>query len=54
MDRRAWQAMVHRVTKSYIQLKRLSTHTCTPISVVGMALVPFSQGDDEDERSRMW
>ena len=24
-DRRAWQALVHRVTKSQIQLKQLST-----------------------------
>ena len=27
MDRRAWQAMVHRVTKSQTRLKQLSTHT---------------------------
>ena len=27
MDRGAWRAMVHRVTKSLIQLKQLSTHT---------------------------
>ena len=27
MDRGAWQATVHRVTKSWTQLKRLSTHT---------------------------
>ena len=26
MDRGAWRAMVHRVTKSLIQLKQLSTH----------------------------
>ena len=26
MDRETWQAMVHRVTKSQTQLKRLSTH----------------------------
>ena len=44
MDRGAWQATVHRVTKSWIQLKWLSTHTCTPISVVGMALVPSHRG----------
>ena len=31
MDRRAWQAMVHRIAKSQTQLKRLSTqHICTP------------------------
>ena len=29
MDREgAWQATVHRVTKSWTRLKRLSTHTC--------------------------
>ena len=27
MDRGAWQAMVHRVTKSWTRLKRLHTHT---------------------------
>ena len=27
MDRGAWQATVHRVTKSWTQLKQLSTHT---------------------------
>ena len=27
MDRRAWRATVHRVAKSWTQLKRLSTHT---------------------------
>ena len=26
MDREAWQAMVHRVTKSRTQLKQLGTH----------------------------
>ena len=29
MDREAWQAMVHRVAKSRIWLKRLSMHACT-------------------------
>ena len=28
MDRGAWQATVHRVSKSWIQLKRLSMHAC--------------------------
>ena len=28
MDRGAWWATVHRVAKSQIQLKQLSTHTC--------------------------
>ena len=27
MDRRAWQAIVHRVTQIWTQLKQLSTHT---------------------------
>ena len=26
MDRRAWQAMVHRITRSWTRLKQLSTH----------------------------
>jgi len=29
MDRGAWQATVHRVSKSWTQLKRLSKHTGT-------------------------
>ena len=36
MDRGVWWAIVHRVSKGRIQLKRLSTHACTqtaPISV---------------------
>ena len=28
MDRGAWWATVHRITKSWTQLQRLSTHTC--------------------------
>ena len=28
MDRGAWQAIVHRVTTSWAQLKQLSTHAC--------------------------
>ena len=28
MDKDAWWATVHRVTKSWTQLKQLSTHTC--------------------------
>ena len=31
MDRRAWQATVHRIPKSQTQLKRLSTHVCSPV-----------------------
>ena len=36
MDRGAWQAIVHRVTKSQTQLKQLSMHTrrieCYPVA----------------------
>ena len=28
MDRGAWRATVHRVSRSMTQLKQLSTHTC--------------------------
>ena len=31
MARGAWWATVHRVTKSQIQLKRLSMHECRPV-----------------------
>ena len=31
MDRRAWQATVHRVAQSWTQLKRLNTHTVNSI-----------------------
>ena len=31
MDRGAWWATVHRVTKSWTRLKRLSMHACTHI-----------------------
>ena len=30
MDRGAWQATAHRVTKSWTKLKRLSLHTRSP------------------------
>ena len=30
MDREAWWATVHRLTKSQTRLKRLGTHTHTP------------------------
>ena len=29
MDRGAWRATVHRVTKSQTRLKQLNTHTCS-------------------------
>ena len=31
MDRGAWWATVHRVTKSQTELKQISMHTCTHI-----------------------
>ena len=37
MDRGAWQATVHVVTKSWTQLKRLSMHKINLISLVGNA-----------------
>ena len=33
IDRGAWQAMVHRIAKSWTQLKLLSMHTCTIILI---------------------
>ena len=37
MDRGTWRATVHGVTKSWTQLKRLSTHACTE-AVTGLPL----------------
>ena len=34
LDRRAWGAVVHRVTNSWTRLKWLSTHTCSIEKVV--------------------
>ena len=34
MDRRAWQAIVYRVTQSWTPLKQLSTQVCTVVIVV--------------------
>ena len=31
MDRGAWRATVHRFTKSWTELKQLSTHMCIPV-----------------------
>ena len=51
MDRGAWWATVHRVTKSWTRLKLLSMHACTD-SVIGIAggpgrtLVPPAQALD--------
>ena len=33
MDRGAWRATVHKVTKSWTQLKQLSTHAPTPWAI---------------------
>ena len=38
MDRGAWQATVHRVTKSQTQPKRLSMHVCMGIGYRGVLL----------------
>ena len=49
MDRGAWQATVHRVAQSQIQLKRLNTHTQSPSIILYLRpkisiyrLFPFS------------
>ena len=39
MDRGAWWAMVHRVTKSWTQLKRLSIHARTIVYFYQLLLV---------------
>ena len=50
MDRGAWQALVHRVAKSWTQLKQLSTHAhkqpgTTRTAMVKMRLFPFSDSE---------
>ena len=57
-DRGAWQATVHRVAKSWTQLKRLSTHAYVHKSFPGGSVVknqPENAGDmgliPESERS---
>ena len=40
MDRRAWRATVHRVAKSWAQLKRLSMHVASNIK--GIKTVIFN------------
>ena len=42
MDRRAWWAIVHRVTKSRTRLKPLSVHTRA--SFILLFIHPFTQG----------
>ena len=41
MDRGAWQVTVHRVAKSQIQLKRLSTHARTCFKDYKVSLVLY-------------
>ena len=40
MDREAWPATVHGVTKNRTRLKRLSTHTCDPGKTLKVDTVP--------------
>ena len=44
MDRGAWQAIVHRATKSQKRLKQLSMHTC---SIIGYWPLSFLWGLNE-------
>ena len=46
MDRGAWQAIVHRVAESQIQLKRLSTHTCITLVTKENLLYNTENGGD--------
>ena len=39
MDREAWQATVHRVEKSWTQLKQLSTHACGYIYIYSIVYI---------------
>ena len=39
MDRGAWWAMVHRATKSWTQLKRLSMHACTMLLTLFIRMI---------------
>ena len=41
MDRGAWRATVHRLTKSWTRLKRLNTHTCM-VKARGEKMAPDS------------
>ena len=43
MDRGAWQATVHGVTKNQTRLKLLSTHTCTSLFIDAFSFQFFSQ-----------
>ena len=57
VDRGAWQAMAHRVTKSWRWLKRLSAHTCcfsllNRKSLVWMFLPPVLPDDYFSELSK--
>ena len=50
MDRGAWRATAHRVTKSQTRLNRLSTHDmlrlCFPVEVVVLGEVPRLEDDE--------
>ena len=52
MDRGAWRATVHRVTKSWTQLKQLSRHTCT-VSVHCIKFRPTFQ-ESHQIQARIW
>ena len=41
LDRGAWWATVHKVTKSWTRLKRLSTHTGTFVYIFSLQIEPF-------------
>ena len=42
MDRKAWRAIVYRVTKSQTQLKQLSTHTVLYLLFLTLTFLPPS------------
>ena len=44
MDKGAWWAAVHGVTKSWTQLKRLIVHTCTQLGSGGKRFKPRQSG----------
>ena len=41
LDRRAWRSTVHRVIKSWTQLKQLSIHACNPLSILSFPIIFF-------------
>ena len=40
MDRGTWQATIHRITKSWLQLKQLSTHAQSMMTTEGSRYEP--------------